>query len=138
MKTLKFTSAISLKQNWLLQKIPNSDLWRVKKEFIWFLNYQDKKEYVIVARWFTSNFWSIPKPLRIFFNPTKYVSFLLHDALYTKNSFISIWEFKAREPTRKEADYILLEALNVEWAWIIEKFCIYIWVRSFWFLFFKK
>ena len=138
MKTLKFTSAISLKQNWLLQKVPNSDLWRVKKEFVWYLNYQDKKEYVVVPRWFISNFGSIPKPLRIFFNPTRYISYLLHDYTYSKNSFICVWDFRAREPTRKEADYILLEALNIEGAWTIEKLIVYIWVRRFWFLFFKK
>ena len=135
---MKFTKAITLKQNWLLKKIPNSDLFEVSQEFIWYLDYENKTEFVIVPKGFKTNFWSIPKPLRFLFNPVNYISYILHDYLYMQHSFISIWDFRARNPSRKEADYILLQTLNLEWAWTIEKFCVYFWVRLFGFLFFKK
>ena len=135
---MKFTKVIKLKQNWLLKKIPNSDLFEVRQEFVWYLDYDNKKEYVVVPKWFRTNFWSIPRFLRFFFNPVDYVSYILHDYLYSKNSFICVWDYQGRQPTRKEVDYMLLEALNVEWAWTIEKALVYFWVRRFWFLFFKK
>lgn len=135
---MKFTKAIELKQNWLLKKLPNSDLFEVRQEFIWYLDYSTKKEYVVIPRWFRTNFWSIPRILRFLFNPVKYISYLLHDYWYSKNAFICIWEYEARDFTREEADLILLEALNVEWAWTIEKFCIYFWVRIGGWLNFKK
>ena len=133
---MKFT--LAMKKNWLLKKLPNSDLFEVREEFIWYLDYSSKKEYVVIPRWFRSDFGSIPRVLRFFFNPVQYISYLLHDYGYSKNAFISIWEYKARDFTRKEADIILREALSVEWAWTLEKFCIYIWVRIFGWLHFKK
>ena len=135
---MKFTLAVTLKKNGLLKKLPNSDLFEVREEFIYYLDYSTKKEYVVIPRWFRTNFWSIPKVLRFFFNPIQYISYLLHDYWYSKNSFICVWDFRARNFTRKEADMILLEALNVEWAWTIEKLFIYIWVRIFGWLHFKK
>ena len=136
--TMKFTKAVTLKKNGLLKKLPNSDLFEVREEFIYYLDYSTKKEYVVIPRWFRTNFWSIPRLLRFFFNPVQYISYLLHDYWYSKNAFISIWEYEARDFTRKEADMILLEALNVEWAWWFEKFCIYFWLRIFGWLNFKK
>ena len=126
---MKYTQAVTLKQNWLLKKLPNSDLFEVREEFIWYLDYKTKKEMVIVPRWFRTDFGSIPKSLRFFFNPINYIWYILHDYLYSRTAFISVWEYQGREVTRKEADMILLEALNVEWAWTIEKASIYFWVR---------
>lgn len=135
---MKFSQAIELKQNWLLKKLPNSDLFEVREEFVWYLDYSTKKEYVVIPRWFRTNFWSIPRILRFFFNPVQYISYLLHDYWYSKNAFICWWKYEARNFTRAEADMILLEALNVEWAWTLEKFCIYFWVRIGGWLNFKK
>ena len=127
---MKFTKAIELWNNGLLNKIPNSDIFSVKQIFSWYLNYQDKKEVVIIPINFKTNFWSIPRLLRFFFNPIKFISYILHDFLYSPEWFIYNLETKTkRRPTRKEADYILLEALNIEWALSIEKTCIYFWVR---------
>lgn len=136
---MKFTKAVTLKQNWLLKKIPNSDLFEVKEAFFWHIDYNDKKEYIIINEWVVTNFGSIPRILRLFFNPVKYISYLLHDYWYLKNAKIyNSANTKPREFTRKEADMILLEALNVEWAWTFEKFFIYFWVRIFGWLNFKK
>ena len=137
---MKYTIAISLGHNWLLKKIPNTNYFEVKEPFYWYIDYNNKKEIITVYDWFKTNFWSIPAPLRIFFKPTKYIWYVLHDFLYSKLGAI----YKADqawveiEYTRKEADLILLETLHLEWANFIERFFIYIGVRCCWGLFFKR
>jgi len=135
---MKYTNAIKLWHNWLLKKIPNSNYWEVMEEFCWYINYNNKTKKIIVPVWFKTNFWSIPKPLRIFFNPTKYIWYILHDYLYSKEWKIIYFDKYYLSYTRKESDLILLETLNLEKANILEKLCIYGWVRIWWFLFFKK
>lgn len=156
---MKYTSA-TLKKNWLLQKIPWSNYWIVKEEFIWFINYETKLSFVIIPKWFKTNFWSIPKIIQNIFSPTKYLAYVLHDYLYSKDSKIIISDhmdsfdkeihslrvlFEENnnpkiyaKPNRKFADKILIEAIKVEWWIFIERFFIYLWVRIFWFLKFNK
>ena len=122
---MKFT--IAMKKNWLLKKLPRTDLFEVREEFSWWVDYDNKLNNIMVPKWFKTNFWSIPRTLRVFFSPTKYISYILHDWLYYNSIFF----------TRKEADKILLEALNVEWASKIEKFFIYSGVRIFGWYFYK-
>ena len=134
---MKFTTALA--HNWLLKKIPNSNYFEVREAFSWYVNYEDQLELVSVSEWFKSNFWSIPKPLRIFFNPTRYISYILHDYMYSE-----IWAMYNTKTwaelyyTQKDADKILRAALKVEWASFIERWLVYIWVRLWWFLFFKR
>jgi len=136
---MKYTDAIKLGQNWLLRKIPNSNYWVVMSEFYWYIDHDTKVQKVIVPVWFKTNFGSIPKPLRIFFNPTDYIWYIMHDYLYNKMWEIIIeWENCVINYTRKDADLILLETLNLECAIFIEKILIYYWVRAWWFLFYKK
>ena len=156
---MKYTTA-TLKKNWLLQKIPWTDYWIVKEEFIWFVNYETKLSYIIIPKWFRTNFWSIPKLLQIIFSPTKYLAYVLHDYLYSKkariilsdkiDSFdkeinslhVSFENWDKTEiytiPNRKFADKTLREAIKVEWWIFLERFFIYLWVRMFWFLKFNK
>jgi len=47
---MKFTKAVTLKKNGLLKKLPNSDLFEVREEFIYYLDYSTKKEYVVIPR----------------------------------------------------------------------------------------
>ena len=127
---VKFTQAVKLvklEKNWLLRKIPNSNCWEVMEYFSWIVNWKDKSGLIIVPKWFKTDFWSIPQFLWWFYNPTRYVAYILHDWLY---------ETKGR--TRKKADSILREALKVEWMWIIKRNIIYFWVRVFWWYFYKK
>jgi len=137
---MKYTDAIELWNNWLLRKIPNSNYWVVMEEFYWYIDYENKIEKVVVPKWFKTNFGSIPKPLRIFFNPTDYIWYILHDYLYSPKWEISYYETTVytKSYTRKDADLILLETLQLEWANVIEKFSIYYWVRIGWILFYKK
>jgi hypothetical protein len=134
---MKFTQAV-LKKNWLLRKIPRSKYWRVEEEFVWFLDYESKKEWVEIHKWFKTDFGSIPKILQNIFNPTKYLAYILHDFLYSKEWVIRSKNWNIINYTRKEADLILLEALRVEWASIFERLFVYLGVRLGGFLFFKK
>lgn len=126
----KFTKAVKLWQNWLLMKIPSSDYWVVKKAFYWYIDYKEKDIKITVSKWFLTDFWSVPRILWSIFDKTKYISYILHDKMYSKEFWIAL--------TRKQADQILLEALHVEGASFIERTLIYIWVRIWWGLFFKK
>jgi len=128
-------------QNWTLTKQLGNKLWTVDKEFIWYLDYEEKDYYIKVEKWFTSDFWSIPRLLWFIFDKTKFVSYILHDKLYNNHRVwreISPWVYESKELTRKECDMILLEWLNLEWANIFEKTFIYLWVRIGWWLSFKK
>ena len=118
---MKFT--IAMKHNWLLKKISWTKYWIVKEDFIWYVDYIEKKWRIVVPKWFTTDMASIPRPLWIFLNPTKFIAPILHDYLYT-----------TKELTRADADLILLEALNIEWANILEKTCYYWGVRIGWWL----
>jgi len=124
---MKFT--VAMKQNWLLKKIPNTKYFEVRESFIWLLDYSNKKEKIIILKWFKTDFWTIPRLLRIFFNPTRYISYVLHDWGYSKYNV---------KYSRKQIDLMLLEALNVEWASMIEKSLVYLGVRMFWWIKYKK
>ena len=116
---MKFT--LAMKHNWLLRKVPNSKYWTVCEKFIWYIDYNNKKHPIIVPVWFETDFGSIPFPFKNIFNPTRYISYILHDKL--------MYDVKEKKLTRKQADLILIEALSVEWASVIEKLFICIWVR---------
>ena len=129
---MKFTKAkVKLKENWLLQKIINTNNFLVKSEFFWILDYEkENSEIIIVPKDFCTDFWSIPQFLWWFYNPTKYLAYILHDFLYSKKY---IWKID-----RKESDKILLEALKVEWMNFIKRWLVYLAVRWFGLLFYKK
>ena len=134
---MKFTQAV-LHKNWLLKKIPRSNKWKVETEFVWFIDYNTKKEYVEIHKWFKTDFGSIPKFLQWIFSPTKYLAYILHDYLYSKNWCIKSKVTISVNYTRKDADLILRKALKVEWASKIERLFIYLWVRLFWWIKYKK
>lgn len=111
MKTLRFTEAVILK-NWLLEKISFTE-FKIKTPFQWLIDYYESSTYVEIKEWFITNFWSIPKLLRIFFDPTKYLAYILHDYLYCKQWTIHSGLYTMNY-TRKDADTILREAIKVE------------------------
>jgi len=127
---MKFTTAIS--ENWLLQKIPWTDLWTVFKSFKWEVVYWDRNTTITVPYWTITDFWSIPFFLRTFINPTKYISYILHDYLYSNDFMIN-----RKILSRKDKDLILLESLWVEWAFLFTRVLIYLWVRIWGGLFYK-
>lgn len=134
-------------ENLMLSKVIWTDKWKVREEFIWYLHYEDKSAYVIIPKGFITNFGSIPKILQNIFSPTKYLGYLLHDYLYSKQAIIhleketewiiTITEFTAKDgentywkPTRLFADRTLRESMKVESAWFIERNSIYYAVRG--------
>ena len=136
---MKYTKAIKLWHNGLLKKLPNTNYFEVREVFSWFVDYNNKKEIISVSEWFKTNFWSIPKPLRIFFNPTKYIGYILHDYLYSDIGVMyNTSNWNELYYSRKDADQILLATLHLEWAGFIERTLVYIWVRIWWGLFYKK
>ena len=50
-----------------------------------------------------TDFGTIPRPFQIFFNPTEYLAYVLHDYIYDHKMF-----------SRKECDLILAKALLAE------------------------
>lgn len=137
---MKYTQAVRMHKNWLLKKISPTQ-WEVMEEFIWYLDFDSKSTYVIVPKGFITNFGSIPRIMQSIFSPTKYLSYVLHDRLYDKEWQIMYEdenEIQILNYTRKESDNIMREAIKVEWGWFIEKNLIYLWVRLWGFLHFKK
>lgn len=126
----KFTKAVELMQNGTVLKQINTNLWEVEEPFIWFIDYQQKKWQITVQKWFETDFGSIPRIFWSLFNPTEWVSYILHDYLYsTKWIFYdeSSWKFCAIN--RKQVDAILKEALQIEWCSKIKASIIYMAVR---------
>ena len=141
----KYTKAITLWFNGLLQKIPCENKWIVKKSFVWFIDYeqQDKTKAIIntevfpneieVPVWFLTDLWTIPWIGRLLIRADKFIAFILHD-------YILSIEFRQLHPYlmkltyseyRAICDIILLEALDVEKAKVWEKILIYSWIRIF-------
>ena len=106
---MKYTQAVKLHKNWLLKKISH-DTWEVQEEFVWLIHYENSGYFVRVPKGFQTNFGSIPRLLRVFFNPTKYLAYVLHDFLYGKDGAIihdNYIEEVRVDYTRKDADNIM-------------------------------
>lgn len=140
---MKFTEAkrkINLAKNGLLQKMPNSKNWLVKNEFFWIVDYENMQnsEIIIVPKNFVTDFWSIPQFLWWFYNPTRYVAYILHDFLYSKRYTSPLAPLLNQRGERKSADLILKEALKVEWMGILKRNLVYLAIRVFGWKFYKK
>jgi len=142
----------SLVLNWTLKEIKHW-VWEVQQEFIWYIDFKTKNEYIIIPRWFLTNLGSIPRVLRGFIDYT-WLSYVLHDYLYSYKWKITVtdisiiddsyhnisiwWDEDYIIPTRKEADQILEWALQVEWMQYYKTILVYIAVRLFGFLYFNN
>ena len=122
-------------KNWTVSKVWWTNYWIVDESFIWYLDYEDKNWWCIIAeKWFRTNYWSVPRILWSVFDKTKYNMYCLHDKMYSTQMKYHIWNKEFALLTRSEADMILLEWIAYEWAWFIERVCIYLWVRAFWWI----
>ena len=126
----KYTNAIQLWHNWLLKKINSKD-WEVIEDFVWYIDYKNKDYYVIVPKWFITDFGSIPTPFRWIFDFT-YISYILHDYLYTLWAKIVRKDWKEITPTRLQWDTALYHWLSLEWQSKIRNIVVYIALRIFW------
>ncbi len=117
-------------KNWTVSKVWWTNYWIVDESFIWYLDYEDKKWWCIIAeKWFKTDYWSVPRILWSIFDKTKYNMYCLHDKMYSTQMKYHIWNKEFELLTRYEADMILLEWIAYEWAGFIERLCIYLWVR---------
>ena len=112
----KFT--VASQNNGTLRKIPGTDRWVVQEPFVWYVDYVNKNKAIIVPAGFETDFGSIPKILNPIFSSTEYISYILHDYLYTFWHQLGV--------TRKEADQILLESLRVEGMSKVKSMIIYL------------
>ena len=130
---MKYTTAAKLNQEGSLIKKSWTNLWKVKEPFEWQIEYKDARYgSIIVPEGFETDFGSIPQILWWFFNPTKYLAYILHDYLYEKRGEIKIKLFDCSAllvHTRKQCDKILLEALKAEKCSFIKRWLIYLGVR---------
>lgn len=137
---IKFTAAKDYNlENMLIKKVPWTNKWKVAEDFFFYDDYDNKEWYITIPKWFITDFWSIPRFLWLFLNPTKYVSYIIHDYLYSKKAEYDWFDFRKFIWAREIADNILLEWLKVEWSGFIERTIIYLWVRFFWWpIFYSK
>ena len=137
---MKFTEAKVLNfQNGLLQKKEwTDDTFVVMSDFIFYIDYGTKKEYVKVEKWFETNFWSIPIFIKPFLNPTAYISYIMHDYLYSIEAKIHTNEWEDYAPTRQLADELLREWIKIEWWTLLIRTCVYYGVRLWGKNYFKK
>lgn len=114
-----------------VEKIIGTNKWRVREPFYWYVDYEKKDWAVFVEEWFVTDYWSIPKILQSFLNPTKYNAYIAHDKLY-KTHLLWLDNYSALTTIeRKEADKILIDIMEYEWASTLEKMVVYIGVRLF-------
>ena len=118
-------------KNWTVTKVWWTPYWIVDKDFIWYLDYGNKDwDCIIVEKWFRTNYGSIPRILWSIFDKTDYNSYIIHDKMYSTRVKYNIDKNIYYTITRSEADMILLEWIAYEWAWFIERLCIYLGVRA--------
>ena len=117
-------------KNWKVSKISWTSYWMVEESFFWLIDYRDLEKWMIVANeWLKTNYGTIPRILRPIFDPTRYNSYVIHDAAYTYQMIYSPVREEYKPITRKQADLALLEWLAYEWAGFFERLFIYLGVR---------
>ena len=123
---------VTIIKNWQLQKIVWTKYFLVTDSFFFLVIYYWKKYTIRVPENFITDFWSIPA-IFWFFDKTKYISYIMHDFLYSYIwSIKSIkWEYNYY---RSLADDILKAWLENEWMnniWqLIVRICVEIWWES--------
>lgn len=128
---LKFTASYGS-----VKKVSGTEYWIVSDPFVWWLDYEDRKECIVVEEGFRTNFWSVPKALWWLFNPTEWNWFVMHDWIYANKMAYNPFLDEYRPLSRKECDQILYEALLVEWEKKWKARLIYCGVRILWFYYY--
>lgn len=135
---MKFTQAVKLQKNGSLIKKIGTEKFYVDKEFIWYLDFDNKKEYIIVESGFVTDFASIPRIFRIFFNPSRYISAVLHDKL-RESRIIENTDGLWRYCGKMEADMIYFSALRTEWVSLLVASLHFLWLfLGWWYIYYFK
>lgn len=132
----KYKMKVKILINWNLQKIIWTKYFIVTSEYSFLLIIYWKKYSVKVPKGFITDFWSIPS-IFFFFDKSKYVSYILHDFLYSL-----IWEIKSIQWIFKYnqslADEILIAWLDTEWMNETWRVLVCIWLMIWWKYNYKK
>lgn len=127
---------ITLIKNWSFKKITWTKYFIITEAFLWLIEINWQKYISRVPKNFITDFWSIPA-IFWFFDKSKYVTYILHDFLY---SFI--WEITSirwiYKYDRTTADDILMNWLKQEWMIDLWANIVRIWVEIWWEKHYKK
>ena len=102
-------------QNWTYRNIIWTKYKQVREPYSFYVVINWKSYTIIVPEWFITDLWSIP-PIFFIYDRSKYISYILHDYLYSL-----IWKIGDLEYTQEIADILLDEWLELEWmsrTWI--------------------
>ncbi len=120
----------------MLQKVIWTKYFIVTDYFLFLVIIWKNKYNIKVPNWFITDFGSIPSPF-FFFDKTKYVSYILHDYLYSL-----IWEITNiewyLEYNQALSDEILYHWLEEEWMNNIWRILVLIWLDIWWRYNYKK
>ena len=136
---------IQILKNWSLKKIIWTKYFEITDDYIFRLYYWKEKYIIIIPVSFLSDFGSIPA---IFFNfdKTRYISYLLHDYLYsyiwkimldTNDTELLRWELWEMVYDQEFADDILISWLETEWMNRAWRKTIALWLFIWWRFCFK-
>ena len=112
----------------IVEKLNGGRYWRVVQEFTYRIGADGSPEHIDIPADFVTDFGSIPRPFWNMLSPTGKPgkAYVIHDGLYQGKGIQ--WEYslqppgemappiiisRVRQPTRKEADDILFEAMGV-------------------------
>ena len=68
--------------------------WELKRDIIYWIDYNNKNEFIIIPKWFVFDFNSAPIIAYKFVDKKEYKIALIHDYLYSKFWKIEILDFK--------------------------------------------
>ena len=105
---------ITLEEEWTLKKVSWTKFFKVQSQYVFHLyNNNSLIATITVPEWFLTDFGSIPS-IFFFFDKTRYISYILHDYLYSLLWNV-VFKDKIRWVSRREADFILNLWLKSEW-----------------------
>ncbi len=118
---------VKILKNGALKKILKSKYFIVSDCYIFLLIIGWNKYTIEVPEWFITDFGSIP-PIFFFFDKSRYISYILHDYLYSLIwKIINInWELPYNQ---KLADQILIAGLKIEEMNHPWRFLVYKWLQ---------
>lgn len=121
---------VKILQNWTLQNILWTKYFQVDLPYIFELEYNSKKHTINVPKWFITDLGSIP-PVLFIFDKSRYISYILHDYLYSL-----VWEivsiYGKLEYNQDLSDRILCEWLKLEGMNKTGRELVYLWLYCFW------
>jgi len=128
---------ITIIKNWSLKKVIWTKYFEVLDNYIFELLFYWETYTINIPVWFITDFWSIPN---IFFNfdKTKYISYIMHDYLYSLIWKITKEKWVELVYTRRMADDMLEYWLKHEWMIYPWRKLVSLWLFIWWRFCYKK